>query len=231
MNVRNNKTAMEQDADADVPLIQASVVVAEEEPYGEIRTEYVVIDEYFDDRNSNLNNVLSLDSTDSFRSTASSPVQNIDSTDSNSTSNSNRDEPQDIHHEYQQEGTFTTSKVDPSKTVGAWAAGIVLGFLMGVGPSLSMALGVGAAYYSQQEEGVAGDVARAIGDVALLSHEKFVEVNAKHNLMDAVAKGTVAFSRNCYVFAKKQVGKVLSVADKKTPNSTRQASTEEAKTT
>jgi hypothetical protein len=225
---------MEQDADADVPLIHASVVVAEEEAYGEIRTEYVVIDEYFDNRNNNLNNVLSLDSTDSFRSTTSSPVQNIDSTDStdsNSNSNSNPDEPQDIHHDLQQEGTFTTSKVDPSKTVGAWAAGIVLGFLMGVGPSLSMALGVGAAYYSQQEEGVAGDVARAIGDVALLSHEKLVEVNAKHNLMDAVAKGTVAFSRNCFVFAKMQVGKVLSVAEKKSPNSTRQASTEEAKTT
>jgi hypothetical protein len=203
-----NKTTMTHD-DA-VPLVQASFVAIHAEPFGAIRTEYVVIDEYFGNQNNSLER--SLESSNSDYSAAELTAQNIDS-------NWNHDHPQDFDVQY--------SKVDQSKTYGAWAAGIVLGFVLGGGPSLSIAFGIGAAYFSQQEEGVVGDVARAIGDVALLSHEKFVEVNEKHNIIDTVATVTIAFSRNCLV----SVRSLFSAVDKKNRRPTRQMNTEDTETT
>jgi len=209
-----NKTTMTHDDAVPIPLVQASFVAINAEPFRAIRTEYVVIDEYFGNQNNSAEPSLESSYSD-FSTVAESITQNIDPQDSNW----NHDHPQDCDVQY--------SKVDQSKTYGAWAAGIVLGFLMGGGPSLSIAFGIGAAYFSQQEEGVAGEVARAIGDVALLSREKFVEVNEKHNLIDTVATGTIAFSRNCLV----SVRSLFSAADKNNHGPTRQMNTNDTETT
>jgi hypothetical protein len=87
-------------------------------------------------------------------------------------------------------GSDDDDGVDESQVLGAGAAGAVVGFLMG-GPLLCMVLGLGSLYCSQQE-GAAGDIARAMGDVALLTHSRFVELNEKHHLVD---KGKEAASK------------------------------------
>jgi hypothetical protein len=225
MNDRNKTTITHDDA---IPLVQASLVFDTAEPLRAVRTEYVVIDEFFHNNNSNL----SLESTNSVNTSVASTAHSVDPLDSNL----NYHHPHDYHHHYQPEEAFgpsnvLSSMVEQSKTCGAWADGIVLGFLLGAGPSLSMAFGFGAAYCSQQEEGVAGDVARAVGDVALLSHQKFVEVNEKHGLVNSAANSTVAFTRKCMVAVRGYVGSIFSASDKKSRNPTRQVNTQHAKTT
>lgn len=87
----------------------------------------------------------------------------------------------------------TPLPVDPqeqSRTFGAGAAGAVLGLLLG-GPLLSVVLGVCAAFYSQQE-GAKGDIARALGDVAIVARARFLELDKKHRLVD---KGKKAATR------------------------------------
>ncbi|KAG7363275.1 hypothetical protein IV203_026635 [Nitzschia inconspicua] len=69
-----------------------------------------------------------------------------------------------------------------NQVFGAGAAGAVLGLLMG-GPFLCIILGLGSFVCSQQE-GAVGDIARAMGDVALLTQSKFQELNEKHHLVD-----------------------------------------------
>lgn len=215
--------------DDDYPLVPAIVVDSNLEPSREIVTEFVVIDDYFGN-DSNSPDLLS-ESNNSTYSTSTVSTQNVDYADSNR----NHSLPQENHQIHLQED-FTPnnvrhSKVDSSQTLGAWAAGIVLGFVVGVGPSLSMVFGIGAAYYSSQEESVVGDVARAIGDVALMSHAKFVQVNEKHKLVDTFANGVVAFSRNCLLFTRTHIGSPLSVSDKKDDTLTRQPNTKKKKTT
>ncbi|KAL3914309.1 MAG: hypothetical protein SGILL_006156 [Bacillariaceae sp.] len=80
--------------------------------------------------------------------------------------------------------TSTSSDDDDAdaQVFGAGAAGAVLGLLVG-GPILSVVLGLGAFYHSQQT-GAVGDVARAMGDVALLTRTRFEELNEKHHLVD-----------------------------------------------
>ena len=73
------------------------------------------------------------------------------------------------------------------RTLAAGAAGAVLGLLLG-GPFLAMVFGFGTAYYSK-EEGPYGDVARALGEVAIVARDKAKEVEHKHHLVD---KGKVA---------------------------------------
>jgi len=41
-----------------------------------------------------------------------------------------------------------------------------------------------AAYASRNQDGLAGDICRAAGDVALAARDKAVEVNAEHNIME-----------------------------------------------
>mmetsp|Transcript_6974 Transcript_6974/g.20201 ORF Transcript_6974/g.20201 Transcript_6974/m.20201 type:complete len:233 (-) Transcript_6974:3400-4098(-) len=129
--------------------------------------------------------------------------------------------------------SIQSSNVDPSKTCGAWAAGTILGFIFG-GPTLSMAFGVGAAYYSQQREGVAADVARVMGEVAILSQEKFVEVNEKHNLVGTIASSTSTLSQKCFKFVRKPVERFFfSVKTRNTRNpfDSTHTSTDSLKTT
>ncbi len=203
--------------DDSLPLVQASLVDDNRGPFREIQTGFIVIEAHFENT-SNGQDLLS-ESYHSTLSTTTSVAENFDPAHSNQT----HSHPQDSL--YCLEEDVRHSKVDQSKTFGAWAAGIVLGFVVGAGPSLSMAFGIGAAYYSQQEEGVAGDVARAIGDVALLSHARFVQVNERHNLIETLANGTVVVTRNCLVFVRR------FISGEKNLNPTRQRSTENTETT
>ena len=204
-----------------IPFAQASLLTPEVEPLVSVRTDYVVIDEYFDDVHSSDRDLSTEESSSTFSSfpPAASITEGIG--------------PQENSHlRYQSGESFAEasvgcSKVDQSKTFAAWVAGTILGFLVGAGPSFAMAFGAGAAYCSQQDEGVVGDVARAIGDVALLSHMKFVEVNDKHNLIVALANSTVAFSKNCFNF----VVVILSSTNKNNWHPTEQRQTQDAKTT
>ena len=71
--------------------------------------------------------------------------------------------------------TSTTPSIGP-----AAAAGGVIGFLLG-GPIFGIVLGLGSGYASTRQ-GVAGDAARASGDVAVLVKEKATEINEEHQL-------------------------------------------------
>lgn len=221
-----SKTTMTHDDS--LPLVQASLVEDNSEPFTQIiQTDFVVIDAYFENNGENLDLSESYNST---LSTTTSVPENFDP------SHSNRfdSHPQDFLHFIEEDfdsNHFHHSKKDQSKTFGAWAAGIVLGFIMGAGPSLSMAFGIGAAYYSQQEEGVAGDLARAMGDVALLSHARFVQVNEKHNLVETLANGTVAVTRSCLSFVRKYIDGFFLMVDETNQHSTRQRSTQNTTTT
>lgn len=195
--------------DESIPLVQASLLTSDTEMVSEIPTEYVVID------NPELVSV----SSNSFGTSISIAQATTDTTRA-SHSNWRPRQYQDSYYQRYQDDlssapSVPTSNVDPSKTCGAWAAGIVLGFLMGVGPSLSMAFGIGAAYYSQQEEGIAGDVARAMGDVAILSHKRFVQVNEKHNLVYGIRKGTVDLSKQSLMALRKSIEQLLFKTDQK----------------
>lgn len=198
--------------DHDFPLVPAILVDSREETLSEIRAEFVEIDGHFE-RISNSSISVGLDSYQ----------------------NRNHTNPQEEHHDHVETNMGVTDckhlKVDSSKTVGAWAAGIVLGFAMGVGPSLSMAFGIGAAYYSSQEEGVAGDIARAFGDVALISHAKFIQVNQKHKIVDNLANGAVSFSRNCFIFTAKCRDKLFPTANQNSEALKRQTNTTKTETT
>ena len=180
------KTAMAHGDD--FPLVPASFADNCAEASSEIRAEFVVIDGRFEELDSFQNRIHA----------------------------NSREE-----HRDQLEANISATpcehpKVDSSKTVGAWAAGIILGFAMGVGPSISMAFGIGAAYYSNQEEGVAGDIARAFSDVALLSHAKFIQVNEKHKVVDTLANSVVRFARNCFAFTARCRDKLFPTVAQKT---------------
>jgi hypothetical protein len=66
-----------------------------------------------------------------------------------------------------------------------WAAGVaggVVGTLLG-GPLLGVVAGGAAAYYTEQE-GAAGDISRALGEVATTTGAKVKELNEKHHLLE-----------------------------------------------
>lgn len=71
---------------------------------------------------------------------------------------------------------------DRQRNIAAGTAGAVLGLFLG-GPFVSLVLGFGTGYYAKQE-GAAGDIARALGDVALMTREKFREVDSEHHIVD-----------------------------------------------
>lgn len=71
--------------------------------------------------------------------------------------------------------------LEKSKTLFAGLTGGVVGTLVG-GPFVGVIAGGASAYYSRQE-GAAGDVSRAIGELGAASCVKARELNEKHNLM------------------------------------------------
>jgi hypothetical protein len=78
---------------------------------------------------------------------------------------------------------------EQARTFGAGAAGAAIGMMLG-GPLFSVVLGIGAAFYSQQE-GATGDVARAMGDVAIMARVRFLELDAKHHLLEKSQKAAL----------------------------------------
>ena len=71
---------------------------------------------------------------------------------------------------------------EDERNMAAGAAGAVIGLLIG-GPVISVVLGFGSVYYTK-EEGVTGDLARALGDVALVARDKFRKVDSEHHILE-----------------------------------------------
>mmetsp|Transcript_2088 Transcript_2088/g.3382 ORF Transcript_2088/g.3382 Transcript_2088/m.3382 type:complete len:285 (-) Transcript_2088:1148-2002(-) len=100
------------------------------------------------------------------------------------------------HQEQSQTGESCLSsegneKQERSELSGAaGAAGALLGLLMG-GPFLSVVLGLGALYYADQE-GAAGDISRAMGEVAIMARSRFRELDEKHHLLDKSKEAATA---------------------------------------
>ena len=67
--------------------------------------------------------------------------------------------------------------------VASGAAGATLGFLLLGGPILAVIAGFGTAY-ATQKSGAVGDIARALGEVALTTRAKAKELDEKHHLVD-----------------------------------------------
>ena len=199
--MNDSKTTSDDDDDV-VPLVQASLVSIDAEPVVDaIRTEYRVIDEYnLDDPDV---------SSESNNSTFCCTTELLVEEDIPVTA-----EPNWSQDNQQQQQQQQRQDVDQqSRTIGAWASFSVLGFLMG-GPSLSMIFGIGAAFCSQQEEGVfAGDVARAIGDVAIFSRQKCIHIDQKYSIVDNIANRAFTLSRNCVDIVAKSINYVLPDKD------------------
>ena len=76
----------------------------------------------------------------------------------------------------------TEPEQGPDKKVAAGTAGAVIGMCFG-GPIGSALLGFTAAYAYDKDDNV-GDIARSLGDVALRTREKAIEVESKHKVLD-----------------------------------------------
>ena len=79
---------------------------------------------------------------------------------------------------------------------GAGIASGVVGCFLG-GPLLAVFLGFGAVY-AYEREGLAGDTARAMGDLAIIVREKARKINSRHH----VAEKTSEFASSAYEKAK-----------------------------
>jgi hypothetical protein len=71
---------------------------------------------------------------------------------------------------------------EDERNMAAGAAGAVIGLLIG-GPVISVVLGFGSVYYTKQE-GATGDLARALGDVALVARDRFRKVDSEHHILE-----------------------------------------------
>jgi hypothetical protein len=171
--------------DEDIPIIPASFVTID----GELAI-HATADDYFDvpvaaavspvrscSCSSNNGSTISAASavyvigSEDTSSVTSLPFQAEDSSSSNG----------DEHRDTEMLASCSDEEDDP-KVLSSGAAGAILGLLLG-GPFLSLVCGLGALYYSQQV-GATGDVARALGDVAVLARSKFTELDEKHHLVD-----------------------------------------------
>jgi hypothetical protein len=85
------------------------------------------------------------------------------------------------------EAQVDRESLDKARVVGAGTASAVLGLLL-CGPIGAALLGFGAAYAAENKEGVVGDAARAIGDVALQARDRAVEIDRKHRVVDKSKK-------------------------------------------
>jgi hypothetical protein len=102
-------------------------------------------------------------------------------TSSESFSRNVSDEDPSYRNESDPASTISEEEHERQRTVGAGAAGAVMGLLVG-GPVLSVIFGFGTAYYTKHE-GATGDLARALGEVALVARDKFQEIDNKHHLV------------------------------------------------
>lgn len=98
----------------------------------------------------------------------------------------------DENEQVQHESMSMAAIEERKRTYGAGAAGAVIGLFFG-GPIVSLIFGIGGLYYARKQ-GATGDVARAIGDVALVAREKWMEVDSKHHIVEkskAAAKDAI----------------------------------------
>uniref|UniRef100_A0A7R9Z7I3 Uncharacterized protein n=1 Tax=Pseudictyota dubia TaxID=2749911 RepID=A0A7R9Z7I3_9STRA len=70
-----------------------------------------------------------------------------------------------------------------TRTTAAGVAAGIVGFLFG-GPVLALLAGGGTFYAARRRDSVAGDFARAVGDVALTARDKAEELDKKHHIVD-----------------------------------------------
>ena len=212
MSCRNKTTTIREDT---IPLAQASLLNHASELGGEVRREDILFSENPD---LDSNNEHFLEANNSVGNTIESIIQDVCSV--VTSSDPTIQDPdryrhlQLNYHQNNQEDAVSpnniqASNIDASTTNGAWAAGIVLGFLIG-GPSVSVAFGVGAAFYSQQEEGVAADIAKTFGTVAIFSHEKFGQVIQKHDIVNNISTSTVAMSKKCFDVVRNTIDQFLN---------------------
>jgi hypothetical protein len=93
----------------------------------------------------------------------------------------------------QQERQQQQKQQETAVPKAAAAGGAVVGLFLG-GPIVSLILGIGAHHYAKRE-GATGDCARALGEIALVTRDKFRRVNDRHHLVD---KGKKAASRTLH---------------------------------
>ena len=187
-------TMEESNEDEDIPFVQAVYIDGEltEVPQDQIMVHSVSLEEENDSDSVAIAIATEISSP---RMSSSSTISNhgqrltqdedVFSTSSATTTlhetDGDRQRPLQEDHGLHTSSTPSGDEED-SQVLGAGAAGAVLGLLFG-GPFFSVVLGLGMLYHSQQE-GAMGDLARAMGDVALLTRKRFEELNEKHHLVD-----------------------------------------------
>lgn len=93
----------------------------------------------------------------------------------------------DVQEEENEESLQRTPR---GRMVGAAICGGILGMMLG-GFILGAVAGAGAAFAASRD-GAPGDVARAMGDVALTARDKAKEVNSKHQIVDKTKQATAS---------------------------------------
>jgi hypothetical protein len=92
--------------------------------------------------------------------------------------------------------------IDNNVTLAAGAAGCVLGFM--TGGFFWVILCGSVLAHSSTQEGMAGDISRALGDVAITAQQNFYAVDEKHHIIDK----TKRMISNIISYLQKQVKKV-----------------------
>jgi hypothetical protein len=90
---------------------------------------------------------------------------------------------EDIPNIYEPSVDTNTTPSEPQKArvAASLTAGCILGCLIG-GPVCAILGGFGTAYAAKDKEGAMGDCARSIGDVALATKSKALEMEEKHQI-------------------------------------------------
>jgi len=101
----------------------------------------------------------------------------------------NKEEPIEAKHTFdgviigeEEENSNQNSDHQKARIYGAGAAGTVVGVLFGGGIVLGSLVGIATAYSATRDD-AAGDVARAMGDVALTARDKARELDKEHHLL------------------------------------------------
>lgn len=157
----------------DIPFVSASVVSID----AELSEDTIVTAEAIHDDSSPLSSITTTNDRESSipedQSSRSFPTSYHNESEGNG----------DNDHQHQQQNVPTPDEARESqRTIGAGAAGAIMGLLVG-GPVLSIVFGFGTVYYTKQE-GATGDLARALGEVALVARDKWKEVDSKHHIVD-----------------------------------------------
>lgn len=101
-----------------------------------------------------------------------------------SSPDSSHDVEDDFPNIYEPSEVTNTTPSEPQKArvAASLTAGCILGCLIG-GPVCAILGGFGTAYAAKNKEGAMGDCARSIGDVALTTKSKALEMEEKHKII------------------------------------------------